>query len=258
MLATVAKSLEPRPSRVTHALALVAGAAGALVPACANPQSLAPITAQQAIALDALHVQTEASRILLEQQVLASLDVQRIALNGRLHREMLSQGLLSPDFEAMPGRLDELLGDATVASALVDEVRLGRMSTAEAQAWLTDYALTCRLSQVPEAKRALLRQLAPVERFETGAQALHDAAIAHGQATQALLHELRADAQAIDLYARQGEMPTTWDRARTHDIIEQHVLRRIESPTRREAATELLDLLLAPWPAQATSEGGAP
>ncbi|MCA9292784.1 MAG: hypothetical protein KDA20_03100 [Phycisphaerales bacterium] len=259
MLATVPKNTEPsaRPLRMTHALALVAGAAGALIPACANPTTIAPITAQQAHALEVLSAHTEASRVLLERQVVASLEIQRIALTGRLHRELLTTGLLSPDLEAVPIRLEELLADAEQSSTLIEEVRLGRMRIAEAQAWLIDYALTCKMSQAPEAKRALLAQLSPIEQFEAGASALQHAVVAHGEAIQILVNELRADAQAIDLYAHQGELPTTWDRAKTRALIEQYVLARIDNPDRRDAAAELLDLLLTPWPAIDPTEGGA-
>ena len=259
MLATVPKTVEPtiRPMRVTHALALLAGAAGAMIPACANPEALAPITAQHVMTLEALQMHTEASRVLLERQVDAAIEIQRIALTGRLHRELLRLGMMTPDFTAMPGRLEELLSDAEARAALLDEIRHGRMTLAEAQAWLIDYALTCKMSRGTEARRVLLNRLALVEQFEEGAKALYGAIAAHGETIAGLIGELRADTQAIEVYVNRGELPTTWDRAKTRELVEQYVLTRIKSTERRAAAAELLELLLTPWPSAMLTEGGA-
>ena len=244
-----------RGLRLPHALALIAGAAGALVPACANPEALAPIAAQHASTLDALQAHVEASHVLLERQVDAAIEIQHVALTGRLHRELLALGLMTPDFEPMVDQLEAHLGDADANAALLEEVRVGRLSLEAAQAWLGDYALACRMAKGADARRALLARLAPVEALDASAAALRSALQGHGDAVLALVAELRADTQAIDAFARQGELTPTWDRARTRELIETHVLSRIEGEQRRAAAAELLDLLLQPWPA--SLEGGA-
>ncbi len=247
MLATVSKTVDsPRPMRITHALALLAGAAGGMIPACASHDALAPIAVQHAATLEALHAHTEASRVLLERHVDSAIEIRRIALTGRIHRELLRLGLMTPDSEPVLGKLEELTGDAATSAALVEEIRTGRMTLEQAQAWLTDYALTCKMSEGTNAKRTLLAQLSPIETFETGAQSLRKAVTTHGESISVLIAELRADAQTIDIYANQGALPTTWNRARTRELIEQHILMRIENIDRRNAAAELLDLLLTP------------
>ena len=172
------------------------------------------------------------------------LAAQRVILLGELHREMLSRGYLTVEFEADLDRLRDDLGDASVANALVNEVRVGRMSAAQAEVFLVDYALSVRMSDGGRARDTMLARLAVVSDHDASSTALMGALSAHADDVGGLLEDADANARAIGEFAAFERDAGAYSEQTIRAIWDRAVLSGVDDAAERAAAERLIDRVL--------------
>ncbi|MBL0927984.1 MAG: hypothetical protein IBJ11_10095 [Phycisphaerales bacterium] len=233
---------------VSRSLLLGLPALGGCAP---PPAAIAPVVASQKQAVAVLAESAALDHALLRTQAEHALGVQRTILAGRVHRDLLARGLLTPDGRPDADALERDLADPAQAGALPREIREGRMTREQARAWLADYALALRMADPAETRARLLGRLADVQRFDASARSLLAAFDRRAEETRRLFAELDNSGRALaDFAAFRPDGPATARRAAS--LLAAELAARIDDPSRRAAAEELIRLILAaPAPAGA-------
>lgn len=230
-------------------------AAISIVPACAAPPAADAVLAAHADAAAELSRAWAAEHAMARATLAALLDIRRTTLRGTIHRELLVSGCLVPADppRADAARLAALLADPAADFALLREVRLGRMTEAQANAWLADYAAALALSDTAAnaaVRHAMLDRLAPLESLNASAAHLTDSLSARAERIAALSAEASAAAPALHsaLTARASWRTVAADLAapQSLDAALDALFPNPSDAPRRAAAHELLLRILTP------------
>lgn len=240
-----ARTNRPRQGRtLSHAIPLFALFILPLVPACTPPAAIGPVVQANHEATEALSRSVATDQALLRQSLAALLEIRRTTIAGRVHRGFIEAGLLTPALEPDHTALDASLAhQGPPSSALVAEVRFGRLTPDQAHAFLDDYAIALRLSDPHPVTGPMLARFAPLAEHDRAARAMLEALDAHAREKAALLEELDANTAALLAYAEQDAMDPLGSRA-----LWQRITREIDDPALRDAAEHLLDIVLVPTP----------
>lgn len=218
------------------------------VAGCATPESVRALTSAQRAAIEELALAWADDHALARAELGVALDIHRVAARGRIHRELIATGCLTPEGEAEAAALGAALADPETDIALVREVRLGRMTEARAAAWLTDYSIALRLGEAGDGatvRHRLLDQLADMERIDAAWDALIGALDARAQRVAALAAEA---AGASDTVAQALESRLAWraigEEIGAADTLGPAVDALFTDPRKRAAALAFLDQLL--------------
>ena len=219
------------------------------VAGCATPESVRALTSAQRTAIEELALAWADDHALARAELGVVFDIQRVAARGRIHRELLDTGCLTPEGEAGAAALDASLEDPGTDIALVREVRLGRMSAAQAGAWLTDYAIALHLSEPGggvSVRERLLDRLADMEHID----AAHDALIAALDARARRVVALAGEAAgASDALADALEARVAWRSIGADvdavDALGPAIDALFTDPRRRSAARELVERVVS-------------
>jgi len=213
---------------------------------CASPRWGSDIARHQQQAVAHIAACYSADLALLRAQLASAVAARRIILLGALHREMIARAYITTALEADPSALDADLSDPAVSSALVSEVRLGRMSASQARAWLADYALSLRLGDGGALRDSMLARLAPIIEADEAGASLIAAFDDHARNVASLLTEAGANAAALGALSDTEPQWSAAAEVAAQEAWRRLVLDRITNPARRAAAEELLRLLLDP------------
>lgn len=225
-----------RPRLALLALPLLVG--GCLSPNAAQP--VAQSTLAHARALEAAHTQDLAA---LRAAAETLLRIRRERLLTELQLEFVARWT-TPDGRPDAIALDAALADPDDGSALVADLRAGRLSRDNAARLLADFAASEALSNAPEARRALLANLSPVAQHDADALAVL-AALDERAAQIARLHaELQADAGAVAQFTGAEPALDAASRAAALELWNLAAAATLHNPTQREAAQRLLEQLL--------------
>lgn len=232
--------IRSRPARAfAAALAFPLVLAGCLSPSAAEP--VAQSTLRHALAIQSAHAQDLAALRAATSTLLA---IQRERLLTDLHIEFIARWTTA-DGEPDPESLDSALADHDDAGALVNDIRLGRLSRDQAAALIADFCVAEALSNSRAARRAILAQLGAVVRHDADAAALLTALDARAAQTASLHNELLADAGAITLYTTAEPALDDLSRAAAIELWTLAVTNSLNDPAQRAAAQRLLNQLLA-------------
>lgn len=132
--------------------------------ACVAPSAAKPVIASQREALDRARRAWTQDLDMLRSQVSATLSARETLLRGEAHRELIARGHITPALEADAGAFDRDLADPDARSALLTEVRLGRLTRDQAHDFLSDYALALKMKREgPTLRDSMLARLQPME-----------------------------------------------------------------------------------------------
>ena len=223
-----------------------AGLAGMAIIAggCVGPDAARDVAGAQQRTITALSQRYAGDLALLGDLLERALAARRVIILGGLHREILARGYITADFGADTGRLGSDLADASAASAIVDEVRLGRMTHAQAEAFILDYSLSLRMSDGGASRDAMLARMDAVASHDAGAAALREALAAHVAGVARLLEDADANARAIAEFAAFERDGGGYVERTILGLWERAVVSEMDDPARREAATRLLERVL--------------
>lgn len=190
----------PRP------LSLLACALAAALPSCVAPSAAVPTLASQRDALARVREAMARDYDLLGTQAAANLDARRRLLLGSAHRELIERGHVTAALEPDTGAFDADLSNPEVTTALIADVRLGRISRERAHDFLHDYALALRMVREGDPLReAMLARTEPVERAEAERALVMDSIANRRDAVALLLDDaLRSNAALSDFAARSS------------------------------------------------------
>lgn len=223
-----------------------AGVAGMAIVAggCVGPDAARDVAGAQQRTITALSQRYAGDLTLLGDLLERALAARRVMILGGLHREMLTRGYITGNLDADADRLGRDLADASAASAIVDEVRLGRMTPARAEAFIVDYSLSLRMSDGGVSRDAMLARMGAVASHDAGAAALREAYAAHVAGVARLLEDADANARAIADFAAFERDGGGYAERTILGLWEHAVVGEMDDPARREAATRLLERVL--------------
>jgi len=217
--------------------------------ACASPESVRTLSRAQRAAIEELALAWSDDHALLRANLAALLDIHLTAVRGRIHREMIETACIDPDGLPDTVILSAAIADPSCTIALVREVRTGRMTEAQAGAWLTDYATALRLG--PDAdgigvRTRLLAQLAEIASIEH-AWAVLTAAL--DDRAERVVELASQAAGASDTLAEALELRLAWrtigGEVGATGALEPVIDALFTDQSRRAAARELLTRLLS-------------
>lgn len=195
----------PRHRRPRPALALLLTAP--LIASCAPPGALKPTLTAQRDALARAAAALDADYRLLDGQAGANLDTRERLLLGAAHREMIERGHITPDLEADTAAFDADLADPDAQTALLNEVRLARVTREEAHVFLHDYALAMRMRREGRGLRdAMLSRLRPVADARRERDLIAGAIEARRRSVLSLLQDAAMGAEAVSFYAERASI----------------------------------------------------
>ncbi len=158
-----------------------------LISACVPPSATRPVLASQRDALDRASREWTRDIDMLRQQASATMSARETLLRGEAHRELVARGHITASLEADTAAFDRDLANPDARSALLTEVRLGRLTREKAHDFLSDYALALRMKlEGPALRESMLARLQPLE----------DAARSR-DLLEAALRQRRAEAQRL-------------------------------------------------------------
>ena len=175
----------------------------AVLGGCVEPGAIKPTLAAQRAAMDRIASSYAADLELLHDQLDAASGTVRTQTLGRLHRELIASGEITPALEPDAEALDRALTDAASSNGLAGEVRAGRLSRAAAGDFLHDYALAMRMTREGAAVRAtMLARLGEVQALDASAKKLRAAMAEHAADVKRLLDDAGAATDSLDAFAR--------------------------------------------------------
>ena len=190
------------PAAVKHPMwlvpfMLVAALGVSSIPGCVTPQTAAPVAEYNAKAVNVLGESYRRDLSVLREVIDVQIKVARRLELGEADRELLLSGYITPDNRAVPDKLAADLADPNIDSLLLREVRMGRLSQAEASAWLANYAALLAATNSAPLREAMLAQLLPIEQFDADAEALLGSFDAHALRVAALIEDAKGNADAL-------------------------------------------------------------
>jgi len=235
--------------RITLPTLVASLAFGASVAGCAAPGSVRALSAAQHSAIEELALAWSADHALARAELGVLIDIHRTTLRGRIHRELIATGCLTPEGDADSAALASAIADPTGDIALIREVRLGRMTEPQADAWLADFATSLRLGAAGDGEAvrfALLARLADLESLERAWAELQSSLDDRAERITALAAEAAGASGAM---ANAFEARLAW-RTIAEDSAPPALGGAIDAlftdPRRRAAARELVARLLTP------------
>lgn len=183
-----------------------AAALSAVIPSCVAPSAAGPTVSLQQDALIRAREAIASDYKLLATQAAANLDAHRRLLLGASHREMIEHGHITAALTPDAAAFDADLADPDKSTALIRDVRLGRMSRERAHEFLHDYALAMRMVREGEPLRdAMLSRFEPLERSEAERSLIMASIANRGSEVESLLDDaLRSNAAIGDFAARSS------------------------------------------------------
>lgn len=174
---------------------------------CVEPSALGPTlaTQRQAIALarDAYAEDLGTMRALFD----STHEARRLLLRGRVERELIERGYITPALEPDAAALENDLRDPAFQGILVTEVRLGRLTPAQAADFVHDFSLALRMRREGEAVRpSMLERLRPLEELAVNRAQGERSLSEHRARVLALLDDASRAADAMDLFARRSSL----------------------------------------------------
>lgn len=216
-----------------------------LASGCVPPRSLSPTLEAQRAAVDAIHASYDTDLALLRAQLDAALAVRRTFLLGRIDRELVDAGYL--DAAELGDALRADLADPAISNAVVDDLRAGRLSVAEAERLIADYRAAETLSDAvcERIRGELLNRLGVVREFDASVAAVRGAMVDHTADIAWLFQEAGQSSEVLRAYAGQSPRLPNALASNAPELWSRAVLSRISDPERRAAAEKLLADLLS-------------
>lgn len=175
--------------------------------ACVAPSATRPVIVSQREALDRARRAWTQDLDMLRAQVGATLTARETLLRGEAHRELIARGHITPALEADTGAFDRDLADPDARSALLTEVRLGRLTREQAHGFLGDYALALRMKREgPSLRDAMLERLQPMEDAKNSRAIIADALRQRREEATRLLNEAAASNAALADFADRASI----------------------------------------------------
>lgn len=172
---------------------------------CASaPQSVRPVLANARDAQSRLALSYAEDLKGYRRVVAANLAAQRIAIVGEVRREFISRDYVVEKNGvdvADPAALARDVADPTITTAIVEDVRVGRLSVEQAGTFLRDYAALGSLSTAADARSKMLATLSRVARFDAAVKELDAAFDTHAEHVASLFSETGASLDAVAMLA---------------------------------------------------------
>lgn len=179
----------------------------ALLQACVAPSATKPVIASQRDALDRARRAWTQDLDMLRSQVSATLTARETLLRGEAHRELIARGHITPALEADTGAFDRDLADPDARSALLTEVRLGRITRDQAHDFLSDYALALQMKREgPTLRDSMLARLLPLQDAKNSRALIAEALRMRREEAARLLDDATASNAALAGFADRASI----------------------------------------------------
>lgn len=193
--------------------------AWAMVPAlgalagCVPAGEIGPVLGVQREAIARIRRAYEQDLSLLADQAVTLSQARRTLVMGRVHRELIARGYITPELTPDPGAFERDLGDASIEGVLVREVRDGRLSRRDAEDFIHDFALALRMTREGGRVRGeMLSRLSPIQSLDRDRAAADRALDERRRSVMLLLDEAAGVNASLDEYSRRAD-PTVSDRS---------------------------------------------
>ncbi|MEC9373514.1 MAG: hypothetical protein VYC34_06705, partial [Planctomycetota bacterium] len=165
-------------------------------------------------------------------------------LRLELESELVTRYITPEGAPDLPALAADLESTGAPPTHLVNEIRAGRLSRADAESWLRDYALALDIRD-PSIRASLLNRRAPLIDHDRAAAELLTALRSRAAATASLSREALSSNQSIADYAspRAAAPPT---RETAIELWRLLILETIDDPEKREAARRAFEALFPP------------
>ena len=225
-------------TRSAHAVFLLALwlAATLSLAGCVTPNTAAPVAAQHVLVTNRVAESYAADLALQHALVANTAAALRTTLLGTVHRELIVAGYIVPPLYSVDAaKFDADLADASKSNALVREVRDGRLTRAQAVAWLNDYAAIQTVPSAADLRRAMLGRLGPLRQFDADTEAAFAALRARAASVADLLAAASADAEALRDFAEAKYLAQDAAQGLAGSLWHRLLVSRFQDPAKRAA-----------------------
>jgi hypothetical protein len=193
------------PARAGTLCVLAIASSCLLLPACVAPSAAKPVIVHQREALIRVRAAYQHDLDLLQSQVAAAMAARETLLRGETHRELIAKGHIIPALEPDFAAFDRDLADPDTRSALLTEVRLGRLTREQAHDFLSDYALTLKMKREGRPVReSMIARLAPLEEATRSRALINESLRARRENVLRLLDDAAESNAALDDFATRA------------------------------------------------------
>lgn len=218
-------------------MAVVCASAG-----CVGPRAIEGTTRAQREAIERLERSYAADYGALERAVDALLEIRVARVRLGIETEIVSRYVTAggeADVDALAQDVD-----AARAGVLVEEVRAGRMTRAEVEGLVRDYAASSALRDGEAYRRALVSRLWVVRGQEEGARALRGAMAERRSEIGLMFAEALAGSAGLEGYAKGSVEAGRFAREAARQAWEEFVVSGVEGEERKEEVRRVIARLL--------------
>lgn len=213
------------------------------IPGCVSPKTAEPLAQHNQVAVQNLAETYGRDLALLRMSIVDRVKLGMVHELGDAHRSLVAAGYVLGG-EASPDKLDADLADPEKSNALLDEVRLGRMSVDGAKAWLSDYAALQRASNSKPLTDAMLAQLAGPSAWAAQANAALEAFDKHAAAVVENIADVRGNADALVEFAGAKYVLQEFLEAEGKQAWSWAVTSNLKDPAKKEESEQLFSDLI--------------
>ncbi len=227
---------------MTRARLMVMAWAVLVVSGCVGPRAIEGTTRAQREAIERLERAYAADYGALERAVGALLTIRLERVRLAIETEIVTRYVTAggeADVAALAGDMEEAR-----AGVLVEEVRAGRMTRAETEGLVRDYAGASGLSDGEAYRRALVSRLWLMRREEEGARALRNAMAERSREIGMLFVEALAGSASLEGFASGSVEAGSAAREAAREMWEEFVVAGVEGEERKERVRRALEGLL--------------
>lgn len=219
-----------------------------VLPACMQPAAASKVAANNDAVVRAVAESYVGDLVAMRGVLVGTLDAQEAIVIGDTERELISAGYITPngpDFNPF----DDDLPNPEKTNALISEVRLGRLSVAEAKRWLIDYTTLKRASNTAELRRSMLLGLGPGSDFSAARNAVLAAFDEHTAAVLVALDLGKKNAAGLRSFTDTAYPLQEYASSQVEQLWTKTVDAKLaDKPSARAAASDLLALVLGRKP----------
>lgn len=164
---------------------------------------------------------------------------ERTAQIGDIRRSIIMLGFIDLSGQANIDAFRAMLENSEAHHPLLQMVRDGAWSRAEAEQWLKDYAILSGFSDGVRLQNSMIASLAPIVEYDRQASLKRESFNRHAKAVESIAHEVLAARAAAREYAHRQGLSTSSLGATLDAIAEQVVFPSIEHESDRELARDL-------------------
>lgn len=211
---------------------------------CVQPKAAQPVAESNAKLVSALGDAYLGDLIAFRASVNRSLEAESIVVVGDIHRSLLVAGYVGSD-GAKPEKFNDDLPLPEKKNALLNEVRLGRLSKEAAAQWLNDYATLMKASNGKPVRDRMILTLAEGQEFTDARDALLAAFEQHFNRVAETVKQSRAGADSIVAFTSARYELQDLASSQVEKLWTSNVSARLkDNPGAKARADELLALVL--------------